>query len=136
MQNLPLQEVSLSPVGAVGGPRGASIRTIWIRPDAVAAPGRRVAGSTGCFVDAPAVDLAPDARLLARLSRAVLFVIASGATPYPAVERAMSEIGRGCIIGAVLNQVPAGRRRQCVGARRDRSHLRPSAATGQQRVGP
>lgn len=66
------------------------------------------------LVDAPAVDRAPDARLLAGVSRAVLFVIARGTTPFSTVERAMSEIGRGCIIGSVLNEVPAGlvRRRE------------------------
>ena len=105
LQRLPLQEVSslLSVLPAGRAPLDPSSlgsdRMRTLLRDAAAA-------FDWILVDAPPVGRGPDARLLARLSRAVLFVIASGATPYPVVERAMSEIGRGSIIGAVLNQVP------------------------------
>jgi capsular exopolysaccharide synthesis family protein len=55
--------------------------------------------------DTPPIGLLPDAQLLARLTRAVVFVIAAGQTPSRAVERAVSELGSDCIIGTVLNRV-------------------------------
>lgn len=65
------------------------------------------------LLDAPPVGLMPDANLLARLTRAVVFVIAAGATSHKVIERAIGEIGRDFIIGTVLNriddqQMPAG----------------------------
>ena len=55
--------------------------------------------------DTPPIGLLPDAQLLARLTRAVVFVIAAGHTPSRAVERAVSELGSDCVIGTVLNRV-------------------------------
>jgi Mrp family chromosome partitioning ATPase len=57
------------------------------------------------ILDGPAVHQVARPHVLARLSRAVLFVIASGSTAYPVVDRAITEIGRGCVIGTVLNRV-------------------------------
>jgi capsular exopolysaccharide synthesis family protein len=57
------------------------------------------------LLDAPPVGMMPDAHLLARLTHAVLFVIAAGSTPYDLVERALDDLGRGSIIGIVLNRV-------------------------------
>jgi protein-tyrosine kinase len=57
------------------------------------------------LIDTPPVGLLPDAQLLARLTRAVLLVIAAGVTPTAAVERAVAELGADCIIGTVLNRV-------------------------------
>jgi len=57
------------------------------------------------LLDAVPVGLMPDARLLAGLTRAVLFVIGAGSTPYPLVARAIAEIGQECIVGTVLNRV-------------------------------
>jgi capsular exopolysaccharide synthesis family protein len=105
LQRIPLQEVSsrlsVLPAGraALDPSNLGSDRMRTLLRDAASA-------FDWILVDAPPVGRGPDARLLARLSRAVLFVIATGATPYPVVERAMSEIGRGSVIGAVLNQVP------------------------------
>jgi len=56
------------------------------------------------LLDAPPVALMADARLLVRLTRAVVFIIGSGSTPYTAVEKAIKEIGRENIIGTVLNR--------------------------------
>jgi len=61
------------------------------------------------LLDTPPVGLLPDAQLLARLTRAVVFVIAAGATPSTAVERAIAELGPDCVIGTVLNRVDARR---------------------------
>ena len=58
-------------------------------------------------LDGPSVHGLPRARDLARLTRAVLMVVASGSTPYPAVDRAIAELGRGCLVGTVLNRVKA-----------------------------
>jgi len=57
------------------------------------------------LIDTPPVGLLPDAQVLARLIRAVVFVIAAGATPSTAVQRAIAELGSDCIIGTVLNRV-------------------------------
>jgi protein-tyrosine kinase len=57
------------------------------------------------LIDTPPVGLLPDAQLLARLTRAVVFVIGAGVTPAAAVTRAVAEIGNDCIIGTVLNRV-------------------------------
>ena len=57
------------------------------------------------LLDAAPVGFMPDAQLLARLTRAVLFVIASHSTPHSLVSRAISEIGPECIVGTVLNRV-------------------------------
>jgi hypothetical protein len=47
----------------------------------------------------------PDANLLVRLTRAVLFVIGAGTTPHRVIERAISEIGREFVVGTVLNRI-------------------------------
>ena len=57
------------------------------------------------LVDAAPVGFMPEARLLARLTRAVLFVIAARSTPHTLVTRAIAEIGSDCIVGTVLNCV-------------------------------
>ena len=57
------------------------------------------------LLDTPPIGLMPDAQLLARLTRAVVLVIAAGVTPAAAVERAVQEMGSDCIIGTVLNRV-------------------------------
>lgn len=55
--------------------------------------------------DTPPVGLLPDAQLVARLTRAVVFVISAGVTPQSTVERAIAELGPECVIGTVLNRV-------------------------------
>jgi capsular exopolysaccharide synthesis family protein len=57
------------------------------------------------LLDAPAVARLPHAHRVTRFARAVLFVIRSGSTPYGVIERAIAELGRGSIIGTVLNGV-------------------------------
>jgi capsular exopolysaccharide synthesis family protein len=57
------------------------------------------------LLDAPPVGFMPDAGLLASMTRAVLFVIGAGTTPYQLVQRATAELGRDCIIGTVLNRI-------------------------------
>jgi capsular exopolysaccharide synthesis family protein len=61
------------------------------------------------LLDAAPVGLMPDARLLAGLTRAVLFVIAAGSTPYPLIARALADLGPECIVGTVLNRIEAQR---------------------------
>lgn len=57
------------------------------------------------LIDTPPVGLLPDAQVLARFAGAVLFVIAAGATPKRAIERAVADLGQDSIIGTVLNRV-------------------------------
>jgi capsular exopolysaccharide synthesis family protein len=57
------------------------------------------------LLDAVPVGLMPDARLLSNLTRAVLFVIGAGSTPYQLVARAVAELGQECIVGTILNRV-------------------------------
>jgi capsular exopolysaccharide synthesis family protein len=57
------------------------------------------------LLDAPPVGFMPDAGLLAGITRAILFVISAGSTPYHLVQRATAELGRDCIVGTVLNRI-------------------------------
>ncbi len=60
------------------------------------------------LIDAPPLGLMADATLLARLTRAVIMVVAAGSTPYALVERAIADIGRENIVGTVLNRADQG----------------------------
>jgi Mrp family chromosome partitioning ATPase len=57
------------------------------------------------ILDTPPVGFLPDGQLLARLTRAVVFVIGANSSQYATVERAVADLGRDCIIGTVLNRV-------------------------------
>lgn len=57
------------------------------------------------LLDTPPVGVLTDAQLLARLTRAVIFVICAGVAPYRVVDRALAEVGRECVIGTVLNRI-------------------------------
>jgi protein-tyrosine kinase len=57
------------------------------------------------LVDAPPLGTMADAGLLARLTRAVIVVIAAGSTSYALVEKVIAELGRDNIVGTVLNGV-------------------------------
>jgi Mrp family chromosome partitioning ATPase len=57
------------------------------------------------LLDAPPVGLMPDARLLAGLTRAVLFVVRARSTPHAIVTRAVAEFESDSMVGVVLNQV-------------------------------
>ena len=57
------------------------------------------------LLDGPPVGLLPDGNVLARLAKAVVFVIAAGVTDLRTVERAIKEIGRDNIVGTVLNRI-------------------------------
>ena len=57
------------------------------------------------LIDAAPVGLMPDAKLLARITRAVLFVIEAHTTPQALVIRAIADVGQEFVIGTVLNGV-------------------------------
>ena len=63
------------------------------------------AGFDWVVIDAAPVGFIPDAQLLARLTRAVLFVIAANSTPHVLVSRAIAALGPECVVGTVLNYV-------------------------------
>lgn len=56
------------------------------------------------LLDAPPLGAMADAALLARLTRAVILVIAAGSTPYPLIQKVIAELGREHIVGSVLNR--------------------------------
>ena len=56
------------------------------------------------LLDTPPVGLLPDANLLARLTDAVVFVIAASISRYPIVQRALAAVGPERVIGVVLNR--------------------------------
>ncbi len=56
-------------------------------------------------LDTPPVGLLPDAKLLAEMVHAVVFVIGAGTTPFHVIDRAVTEIDRKRIVGVVLNRV-------------------------------
>jgi len=60
------------------------------------------------LLDTPPVGLLPDAQVVGRLVHAAVFVIRAGVTPFAAVDRAIADLGRECIIGTVLNDVDPG----------------------------
>jgi Mrp family chromosome partitioning ATPase len=57
------------------------------------------------LLDTAPVGYLPDAQLLSRLTRAVVFVIGAGSTPSAVVERAFADLDPESIIGTVLNRV-------------------------------
>jgi capsular exopolysaccharide synthesis family protein len=57
------------------------------------------------IIDTPPLGMLPDAQILTRLTQAAVFVIRAGATSFPAVNRAIEELGREFIVGTVLNGV-------------------------------
>src|SRR2546430_15051118 len=57
------------------------------------------------IIDTPPVVLMPDANLLAAMADAAILVIGAGKTPYKLITRAVDTLGRGKIIGVVLNRV-------------------------------
>ena len=57
------------------------------------------------LIDAAPVGVMPDAKLLARLTKAVLFVIEAHTTPQALVSRAIADVGQELVIGTVLNGV-------------------------------
>jgi capsular exopolysaccharide synthesis family protein len=56
------------------------------------------------LLDAPPVQLMPEAHLLAGLTGAVLLVVGAGSTPSPVVNRAIAALGRDRIVGLVSNR--------------------------------
>jgi capsular exopolysaccharide synthesis family protein len=69
---------------------------------------RLLADATASFdwilLDAPPFGLVADAALLVRLVRAALVVISAGSTQYASIEKAVAQLGREYIVGAVLNR--------------------------------
>lgn len=55
--------------------------------------------------DAPPAGLMPDGSLIARVVKAVVFVIGAGIAPQRVIERAIEDIGREQIVGTVLNRI-------------------------------
>ena len=60
------------------------------------------------IIDTPPVALLPDAHLLSSLVDAVLLVVESGRSPLPALKRAVDAVGRGRVLGVVLNRANKG----------------------------
>ncbi len=56
------------------------------------------------IIDTPPIALMTDANLLAAMADGALLVIKAGTTPYQMAERAIEAIGRGRLLGAVLNR--------------------------------
>ncbi len=78
------------------------------------------------IVDTPAMTLLPDASLLASMVDGVLLVVRAGSTPCEAVRRVVESIGRGRIVGTVLNRANPGALRPYTG-RYDEYYLQQSA---------
>jgi len=57
------------------------------------------------LLDAPPMGAVADAALLARLTRAVIVVIAAGSTSYALIDKVVRDLGREHVVGTVLNRV-------------------------------
>jgi capsular exopolysaccharide synthesis family protein len=57
------------------------------------------------LLDGAPIGFMPDAQVLARLTRAVLFVIAAHSTQYEFVSRAIGQLDPECVVGVLLNGV-------------------------------
>jgi len=79
------------------------------------------------LLDAPPVGLMPDGNVLARLTKAVLFVIRAESTSHNVIERAITALGRECIVGTVLNRIEE---RQMVAAHEYHDYYTGSASSG------
>jgi protein-tyrosine kinase len=64
------------------------------------------------IIDTPPIVMMTDANLLVAMADAAILVIGAGKTPYKLITRAIDTLGRGKIIGVVLNRVD---RRQIAG---------------------
>ncbi len=56
------------------------------------------------LLDTPPAGVFPDAKLVARVADAILFVVGAGLAPYDVVQRSLAELGDK-VIGTVLNRV-------------------------------
>lgn len=56
------------------------------------------------LLDAPPFGVVVDAALLVRLVRAAIVVISAGSTQYASIEKAVAQLGREYVVGAVLNR--------------------------------
>jgi len=90
---LPAGEADADPLGALTSDRFAALLD------------RCATEYDWVLLDAPPVGLMPDGKVLARLTKAVVFVIGIGTTPYKIIERAIAEVGRDTIVGTVLNRI-------------------------------
>jgi capsular exopolysaccharide synthesis family protein len=86
-------QVDADPMGALTSERMAALLNEWS------------AAFDWVLLDAPPVGLMPDGNVLARLTKAVVFVIAAGSTPHRIIERAITELGRDYVVGTVLNRI-------------------------------
>jgi capsular exopolysaccharide synthesis family protein len=57
------------------------------------------------LIDTPPIGLISDAQLLASLVDGVVLVVGAGSTDYKAIAHTLSQVGRECILGIVLNRV-------------------------------
>ena len=57
------------------------------------------------IIDTPPVVMLPDANLLAAMVDAAILVVGAGKTPHKLITRAIDALGRGRILGVVLNRV-------------------------------
>jgi len=90
---LPAGEGTQDPLGALTSDRFATLLT-----DCATA-------FDWVLLDSPPVGLMPDGNVLAKLTKAVVFVIGAGTTSHKIIERAIAEIGRDNIVGTVLNRI-------------------------------
>ena len=57
------------------------------------------------IIDTPPIVMLPDGNLVAAMVETVLLVVAAGKTPYAALQKTVTALGRDRIIGVVLNRV-------------------------------
>jgi capsular exopolysaccharide synthesis family protein len=106
-EHLPLPLVEVSPtLTFLPAGRSDGSRFIGVASDRMRAVIQEAAARFDwVLVDTPPIVLLSDAKLMAELADAVVFVISAGVTPYSLVQRAIAELGPERILGTVLNRV-------------------------------
>jgi capsular exopolysaccharide synthesis family protein len=104
-EQLPLIEVSPHLVVLPAGRLNAAAPMAELTSDRLPALIKQLSAQFDwVLIDTPPTGMLPDARLVARVADAILFVIGAGVAPYEIVQRALAELGDQ-VIGAVLNRV-------------------------------
>jgi capsular exopolysaccharide synthesis family protein len=104
-QSLPLTEVAPRLAVLTAGKMDAAAPTAELASEQLRVFIEQVSAQFDwVLLDTPPAGVFPDAKLVARVADAILFVVGAGLAPYDVVQRSLAELGDK-VIGTVLNRV-------------------------------